>query len=107
METQIPMTFARARNSDPVTSHVAARRVERSGKAGQQRIVAGAALLRWPGRTARELASLIGGSEIKVLENYRMLGRRLPELRESGEAQNGDPRQCAILGTQALTWWPL
>ena len=96
---------ARARRSDPLPSHTAAKRAE-GGACSAQRLMAASAVLRWPGRTARELAHLIGGDALTVERNFRSLGRRLSELREAGLALNGEVRQCSIAGTEASTWEP-
>jgi hypothetical protein len=99
---------ARARRFDPLSSHEAARRVENSGKAGAQRIVAGAAILANPGCTAAEIARRISKDALEEQANYRMLGRRLPELRENGLARNGVAlAKCSVTGKSALTWWPV
>jgi CRP-like cAMP-binding protein len=91
---------ARARRTDPASSHIAARTVERSGRAGQQRIRCGAAVLRNPGRTSQELCEITG------IDRYE-LARRLPELREEGLIRNGEAlRECRVTGRPAMTWWP-
>lgn len=97
---------ARARNTDPAPSHIAARQIELFGTAQKQRITA----LQWvhkiPGSTSMELAGLMGGDDLTVQLNYRMLGRRLPELRENGTIENRELRKCAVTGRWSLTWFP-
>ena len=92
---------ARARRTDPQSSHAAAFHVEQSGKAGKQRIQAGAAVLAHPGCTSAELADRTG------LDRY-MLARRLPELRDDGLVrQSGSKHLCRMTGRLAVTWWPI
>lgn len=88
---------ARARNSDPMTSHLAADAVERKGNAATQRTLCLAEVRRMPGQTAAEIAAALG------LERH-VPSRRLPELREAGLVRNGDARRCDVQGTMALTW---
>ena len=106
MTSQIPLfgAPARARNTDPGTSHVAARNVERSGAAGAQRATAFGAVREWPGCTSAELARQMSRDPLTEQKNYRMLGRRLPELREGRIIVNGESRMCSVLKRQALTW---
>jgi len=92
--------IARARRSDPRTSHMAADHVEKVGKAGQQRVRAAAAVLANPGWTSQELSERTG------INRYE-LARRLPELREDCLVVNGDSdRICRVSGRPAMTWWP-
>lgn len=99
MSGQLDFGFAvaRARRTDPVTSHEAAGAVERSGRASVQRGQALDAVRRHPGRTSQELAELTG------LDRY-MLARRLPELREDLLVRNGPIRPCGITRRPAITW---
>ena len=88
---------ARARASDPDTSHVAADEVERSGKAQSQRELRLRVVRDWPGLTAGEIASRAG------LERH-IPSRRLPELREDGVVVSGNPRICTVLKSLSMTW---
>lgn len=85
--------MARARASDPQSSHDAAERVEASGSANVQRQHVIDAVWKWPGRTSKQLAELD-----KELDRYQF-GRRLPEAEEMGEVHRRD-------GGRELTWWP-
>lgn len=91
---------ARARRLDPTTSHDAAFRVERSGKAADQRTRCLDALKRI-GRaaTSAELARAMG-------VDRHVTARRLPELRDGGLVRQGEKRECEVLGTECLTWEP-
>ncbi len=90
---------ARARNTDPFTSHEAAREAEASGRAGVQREVCLAEVLTKPGKTAAEIAVATG------LERHAP-SRRLPELRDAGLVVNGEARVCAVTGRMSITWFP-
>lgn len=90
---------ARARRSDPATSHEAARDVEWTGKAGSQRKACYEYVRRYPGATAAEIAKAIG------LERH-VPSRRLPELRDAGLIKNGASRVCGIMARNSLTWLP-
>lgn len=89
-----------ARATDPITSHLAAEDVTRSGKRVQQQHQAAAAVRAKPGMTSFELAIACG------LDRH-MLGRRLPECAKGGAVTKGDLRECGITGHKALTWWPV
>jgi hypothetical protein len=91
-----PLTDApRARRSDPVTSHLAAERVKPKLRKQQEAVLA--ALTRWPGSTAVELAKVAG------LDRY-LVSRRLPELVPVW-ARRGKPRVCTVAGTIQGTWY--
>lgn len=90
---------ARARSTDPNTSHEAAFRVEKGGKASTQREMCLREALRCPGQTASEIAVALGIERI-------IPGKRLPELREAGFIENGPERICKIRGTMCMTWVP-
>lgn len=78
--------MARARNSDPATSHDAAKRVEESGVATGQRGMCLRAVQNHPeGLTSKEVAKKAG------LDRYQA-ARRLPELREAGLVVNDGER---------------
>ena len=90
--------MARARTTDPASSHLAAADVEASGAGARQARAVLAAVARWPGRTAREISDSTG------LDRYAV-SRRLPELEEAGEVRRGAMRRCQVGGRQSLTWW--
>ena len=93
-----PMTDTpRARRSDPETSHLAAERVKPKLRKQQEAVLA--ALTRWPGSTAVELAKVSG------LDRY-LLSRRLPELVPIW-VRRGKPRVCTVAGTPQTTWRPV
>ena len=90
---------ARARASDPDTSHLAADAVEASGAAKKQRATCLDVVRLVPGLTAAEIALRCG------LERH-VPSRRLPELRAAGRVKNGIERTCRVTGTRCLTWIP-
>lgn len=98
-------TPPRARSTDPATSHEAAEHVRRSGLANEQQRQCLAAVVRWPGRTASELAGNAGAVWKSTLTRYDF-GRRLPELRRLGVIRNGVARTCKVTGREAMTWEP-
>ncbi len=90
------MTHARARKSDPLTSHEAAFKSE-EGKAESQRRRCLEYVRKYPGKTAAEIAAGTG------LERH-VPSRRLPELRDAGLIENREARPCAIVGSKSMTW---
>ena len=90
---------AKARSTDPVTSHIAARGVDASGTADSQRAACLSEVIAQPGQTASEISV--------ALELERIVGgKRLPELREAGLVKNGPSRACRVTGKRCMTWFP-
>jgi hypothetical protein len=89
----------RARKTDPISSHLAADELERSGRLNVQQALALAAVRKCPGRSSRELGRL------SPLDRYQ-LARRLPELETLGLVKRGMVRECGVSRRLALTWWP-
>jgi len=89
-----------ARNTDPETSHEAARELVESGAQAQQQAQVAAAVRRHPGLTSRELAFSAG------LDRH-MVARRLPELEAEGVAVHGAPRICSMSRKRCQTWLPV
>ena len=92
--------MARARSTDPRTSHAAARDAERRGVAAAHRLLCLAVVCREPGLTAAEIAARTG------LERHKP-SRRLPELRDDGLVVNGPTRRCSVQGRRSITWIPV
>ncbi len=88
---------ARARGSDPSTSHEAAQELERKGKGVGQRALCLRGLDEHPDSTPYELAKALGIEGI-------IPGKRLPELKIRGLAEPGEPRICKVRGTKARPW---
>lgn len=91
-----------ARNTDPCTSHEAARAIIATGDRAHQQHLAYAAVRAYPGRTSLELSHLSG------LERHA-LARRLPELIDRGLVTQGPKRRCtaSARGLNAVTWEPV
>ncbi len=89
-----------ARNTDPDTSHEAARDLVASGMQAQQQAQVAAAVRQHPGLTSRELAFSAG------LDRY-MVARRLPELESDGLVVHGAPRICSMSRKRCQTWLPV
>lgn len=92
------MIMARARKTDPVTSHQAAREAETSGRAATHRAICLEKVKQNPGLTAAEIAAATG------LERH-VPSRRLPELRAAGLVVNGEARPCFVTGRDSMTWF--
>ena len=90
---------ARARSTDPATSHEAAANVELLGKAGSQRRKVYDFVVAHPGKTSGEIAASLG------IDRYTP-SRRLPELRDGGLVETGAERLCEVQGSKCLTWYP-
>ena len=93
------MMQARARRTDPETSHEAAASVEAGGQAKSQRRLCMAAVVSSAGQTAAEIARRM------ELERH-VPSRRLPELRDAGLVHNGEPRICRVMRRRSMTWLP-
>lgn len=88
---------APARNTDPITSHLAAAHMQGSGALHRQQSRALAAVMNYPGLTSNELAKATGICRFE-------LARRLPEVAEAGLVVRGAPKRCSVSGRQACTW---
>jgi hypothetical protein len=87
-----------ARNTDPVSSHLAAEHVVKTGSRAHQQQIAYNAVVTHPGCTSLEL------SKRCELDRYQ-LARRLSEI--AGKyVQKGHMRQCTVSGRMAVTWLP-
>lgn len=88
---------ALARNTDPISSFLAAHRIESSGIAENQRIRAFKAVKAYPGCTSRELSVLTG-------LDYDMLHKRLPEIDELIQGDDRKIRECRICQRKCVVW---
>lgn len=89
-----PPTDTRARTTDPVTSHDAARHVDRFRAEHYRRILR--AVAEHPGSTAHELAPYAGLDNVQI-------NRRLSELEAAGLVKRTHRRPCRRTGRLALT----
>jgi len=98
-------TFARARATDPWTSHAAARDLEASGRGSLQREAVLALVGAHPGETSAEIGSRAAPTH-EVLMDRWLAARRLPELERAGLIRRGAVRECSQVRRPCLTWWP-
>ena len=92
---------ARARNTDPSSSHDAAAHVEKTRSAKNQCRRVLSALKGHPHRTSNELAVESG------LDRY-IVARRLPELKQRKLVrQSSIKRNDMYSQRKAVTWWPV
>lgn len=87
-----------ARASDPLSSHLAAEHVTKTGARAHQQNQAAEAVKQFPGLTSFELAMKTG------IDRYT-LARRLPECETAGRVRKGEQRPCKVTGRLAMTWW--
>lgn len=101
-------TQGMVRNTDPGSSHIAARRHVGTGHKQANQAIVRALVAQFPGRTSVELhAALKGADQDRI--NRHELSRRLPELEEAGlihRCPKSQMRKCRIKNTHMLTWWP-
>lgn len=88
-----------ARNTDPITSHLAAEHITKTGARAYQQAQVAAAVRSFPGRTSFELAMA------SQIDRYTV-ARRLPECETAGLVKREGVRKCGISGRLALTWSP-
>lgn len=93
MNVQIP----NARNTDPISSHLAGEEVTKSGITSLQQERVARMVERAEGSTSAELAK-------RFNESRYMIARRLPEL-AGVKIRRGSMKKCSINGKQAVTWW--
>ena len=87
-----------ARNTDPLTSHLAADHLVASGALSAQQSLAFKAVEQYRGLTSLEIA------DKSTLCRF-MLAKRLPELERTHQVRRGQARRCKISGRLAATWW--
>ena len=109
MTMQIAMDFAMpmmrvetpaARLRDPITSHLAAEEITKSGLRAAQQARCVAAIRAFPGRTMQELAELTGICRFE-------LGRRVSECGVAGAVRRMSKRKCTVTGRMAEPWEPV
>ena len=91
-----------ARNTDPITSDIAAEKLVASGQHNIQKTQVYAALKQYKlakdrNPTSAELAQFSG------LDRY-MVARRLPDLQKNGLVRKVDRRVCSVTTNPAVTW---
>lgn len=86
-----------ARASDPLSSHLAADHITKTGGRAHQQNQAAEAVKQFPGRTSFELAMRTGLCRFA-------LARRLPECETAGRVRKGPMRTCSVTGRKAHVW---
>lgn len=89
-----------ARRTDPITSHLAAKKHRDSGKADCHAAIVLAEVRKIPGETSAELAQWSG------LDRHEA-ARRLSDLERKGFVKKGDKRICRLRGSLMVTWFPV
>ena len=98
---------ARARSNDGGGSRSAARKHERTGRAGVQRLLVLEVARKHPGRTGKELARIEHPSdELAEHKLYEMLRRRLPELRDGSPPLLYSVPPKGVRGRSEFRWFP-
>lgn len=92
-----------ARASDPLSSHLAAEAITKSGARSDQQNKAAEAVKQFPGHTSHELAALTCGKR-NVTDWRYALARRLPECETAGRVRKGPKRTCSVTGRKAHVW---
>jgi len=90
--------IAQARKSDPITSVMAAERVERSGSAKTNREKVLAFVKTNPGHTSAKIAQAVGFDRHEG-------GRRVSDLIRAKLVKYGERRICNVRGTTMQTVW--
>jgi hypothetical protein len=100
--TPAPFVEARAADADPSTSHEAADRMNRSGRAraNAAAVLALVAAHQW--LTSRELSEL---PDCPPGIDRHELARRTADLEKIGAIRKGPKRVCGKAGTKAVTWY--
>lgn len=91
---------ARARNTDPASSQIAAGQMEFFGMSKWQRDLVLRLVLAYPGMTSLELSRL----PVCPLDRYQ-IARRTSELAEDGQLIKGAIRLDQTTGRPSVTWW--
>lgn len=102
-----------ARNSDPVTSKVAAAKYGETGRANDRKVVK-CLVQQYPGHTVGELSEKFilhlvqrGVPATKAaLKGARTTSKRLSDLETSGHIRAGLARKCRVTNHTARTWYP-
>lgn len=93
---------ARARASDPASSHEAADRHNQSGRASGNCAVVLNLVRLYPGLTSCELHQ----TQIETGLERHEVSRRLSDLERKGLVRKGPEKVCEVKGTSMVTWCP-
>lgn len=103
MDVQTPI----ARDLDPVSSHLAADELQRSGRRRTQRMMVLGMIQHLPGSTAGEIAKSYAMDAVHQERLFYMIERRVSELVLAKVVRRGDVRRCKVRGNPAVTLWPM
>lgn len=103
MNVQTPIV----RDRDPISSHVAADYMQRSGKRRTQRMMVLGMIQHLPGSTAGEIAKAYAMDAQHQERLFYMIERRVSELVLARAIRRGDVRRCTVRNNPAVTLWPL
>ncbi len=95
-----------ARRTDPITSHLAAETVEKTGTRSRQQNTVLQLVHRFPGCTSCELAKRSELDGQCPLDRYQ-IARRLPELEAVDVIRKDTIRKSRVTGNRAITWSPV
>lgn len=89
---------------DPLTSHEAADRHERSGARQRNADLVRQLAAANPGLTAIECWEAASQEVKAILKEPQEVRRRLTDLARNGAVQQGPARGCRVRGTRQVTW---
>lgn len=87
-----------ARNTDPITSHMAASEITVSGVRSDQCRQVLALVAMYPDKTSFELST-----RSRDLDRYQV-ARRISDLEHAGVVRKNGKRACFMSGRKAVTW---
>jgi len=94
-----------AHTNDPVTSHLAADYVTRTGKRGTHVTLVVNLVRAYPGMTACELWQLGSDPDRRELGELQEIRRRLTDADAALLVKQGPARKCRVRGSTQVTWW--
>jgi hypothetical protein len=97
-----PPVEAVAARADPITSHQAAERMNRSGATAANAAAVLAMVRDHPGLTSRELSAL---PDCPAKIDRHEMARRTSTLERAGLVRKGDQRECGVGCGKAVTWF--
>jgi hypothetical protein len=102
---RVHVEHARARATDPPTSHEAAER--NAAGLGKQLQAVLDLIRRYPGHTACELAKRAATTEADYVRLRFAISRRAAELKADGLIRSGTARVCTVAGSRQTVWYAL
>jgi len=93
-----PLFAPLSRRTDPITSHMAERKLRRSGTLGKRAAFALACVRESPDRTAAELEKKYGVRD-------GVIRKRLAGLAKAGLIRRGPIAKCSVTLSMCVTWY--